>query len=88
MSGCVVGVAGILQAWYDMWFIPAGSQSHNKNDTCVYTAVLLTFAESHNKHTHSGAIMGLKSVFPVNYFHSTLSYHTLIFVIFRGGQWS
>ncbi len=38
ISGCVVGGAGILQAWHDMWFIPAGSQSHSKNDTCVYTA--------------------------------------------------
>lgn len=56
VSGCVVGVAGILQAWYDMWFIPAGSQSHNKNDTCVYTATLLTFAESHNK--NPGASIG------------------------------
>lgn len=55
ISGCVVSVAGILQAWYDMWFIPAGSQSHNKNDTCVYTAMLLTFPESHNKHFLSGA---------------------------------
>lgn len=25
----LVSVAGILQAWYDMWFIPAGSQSNN-----------------------------------------------------------
>lgn len=55
ISGCVVGVAGILQAWHDMWFIPAGSQSHNKNDTCVYTAPLFTLAESHNKHTQPGA---------------------------------
>lgn len=56
----LVRVAGILQAWYDMWFIPAGSQSHNKNDTCVYTATLLTLAESHNKHTHPGASDGSK----------------------------
>lgn len=55
VSGCLVSVAGILQAWYDMWFIPAGSRSHNKNGTCVYRATLLTFAESHNKHTHPGA---------------------------------
>lgn len=55
ISGCVVSVAGILEAWYDMWFIPAGSQSHNKNGTCVYTAMLLTLAESHNKHSLSGA---------------------------------
>lgn len=52
ISGCVVSVAGILEAWYDMWFIPAGSQSHNKNDTCVYTSMLLTFAESQNKHCY------------------------------------
>lgn len=39
ISGCVVSVPGILQARYDKWFIPAGSQSHNKNDTHVgYTA--------------------------------------------------
>lgn len=53
ISGCVVSVVGIQEAWYDMWFIPAGSQTHNKNDTCVYTTVLLTFADSHSKQSLS-----------------------------------
>lgn len=43
ISGCVVSVAGILEARHDMRFTPAGSQS----DTCIYTATLLTFAKSH-----------------------------------------
>lgn len=53
ISGCVVGVAGILQAWCDMWFIPAGSQIHNKNDTYVYAAMLLTWADRKHTQTHT-----------------------------------
>lgn len=53
ITGCVVSVVGIQEAWYDMWFIPAGSQSHNKNDTCVYTTMLLTFTGSHSKQSLS-----------------------------------
>lgn len=50
ISGCAAGVAGILEAWHDMWFTPAGSQSPNKNDTCVSAAILLTSSESPAKH--------------------------------------
>lgn len=58
----LVRVAGILQAWCDMWFIPAGSKSHNKNGTCVFTAMLLTFAVLINTFTQELILFSVVNV--------------------------
>lgn len=58
----LVSVAGILQAWYDMWFIPAGSQSNNG-----YACSRLLRALK--KHADSGAITVVNVICILHFSH-------------------